>query len=132
MADNPLPTPPPSPNPGPRITPPLKGTGLTGSLKNPTTRLPIRTGSGGKIVVMLSSVAKPPPAGTQQLPSIVLPNQRLPRQRLFRLPRPCRLLLLRSPRPPPPNLRRPRTRLHPCRRSRSRPLRNWRRRPGRN
>ena len=67
MADNPPHTPPPSPNPAPRPTPPMKGTGLTGSLKNPTQRLPIRTAGGGKIVVMLSSVAKPPPANTQQL-----------------------------------------------------------------
>jgi hypothetical protein len=40
---------------------------MTGRLKSPTTQLPIKKGGAGKIVVMLSSVAKPPPAGTQAL-----------------------------------------------------------------
>jgi predicted nuclease with TOPRIM domain len=66
MADNPPAT--PAPNPGPRPT--LPGTGLTGRLKNPTTQLPVKRGGAGKIVVMLSSVAKPPPAVTQALPPV--------------------------------------------------------------
>ena len=57
MADNQPPTPPP--NSG--LKPTLPHTGMTG-------RLPFvkKTGTGGKIVVMLSSVAKPPPAGSTQ------------------------------------------------------------------
>jgi predicted nuclease with TOPRIM domain len=66
MADNPPAT--PAPNPGPRPT--LPGTSSTGRLKNPTTQLPVKRGGAGKIVVMLSSVAKPPPAVTQALPQV--------------------------------------------------------------
>jgi hypothetical protein len=40
---------------------------MTGRLKSPTTHLPIKKGGAGKIVVMLSSVAKPASAGTQLL-----------------------------------------------------------------
>jgi len=43
---------------------------MTGRLKSPTTQLPIKKGGAGKIVVMLSSVAKPAPAGTQALPQV--------------------------------------------------------------
>jgi hypothetical protein len=60
MADNP-----PASQGGPR--PPLPSSGTTGRLKSPTTQLPIKKGGAGKIVVMLSSVAKPPPAVTQSL-----------------------------------------------------------------
>jgi hypothetical protein len=69
MADNPPAT--PAPNSGPRPT--LPGSGTTGRLKNPTTQLPVKRGGAGKIVVMLSSVAKPPPAGTQALPRVATP-----------------------------------------------------------
>jgi len=57
MADNPS-----SPNSGSQ--PPLPSSGTTGRLKAPTTQLPIKKGGPGKIVVMLSSVAKPPPVAT--------------------------------------------------------------------
>jgi hypothetical protein len=40
---------------------------MTGRLKSPTTQLPVKKGGAGKIVVMLSSVAKPAPAVTQAL-----------------------------------------------------------------
>jgi len=50
--------------------PPLPSSGRTGKLPSPTTHLPIKKGGAGKIVVMLSSVAKPPPAGTQALPQV--------------------------------------------------------------
>ena len=76
MADNPPPTPTPAPNPGPRPT--LPG-GATGRLKNPTTQLPaVKKAGAGKIVVMLSSVAKPPPAGTQALPRVAPPAAPVP------------------------------------------------------
>jgi predicted nucleic acid-binding Zn-ribbon protein len=48
----------------------LPSSGRTGKLPSPTTHLPIRKGGAGKIVVMLSSVAKPPPPVTQPLPSV--------------------------------------------------------------
>jgi hypothetical protein len=62
MADNPPPDKSSS-------LPPLPSSGRTGKLPSPTTQLPkSREKSGaGKIVVMLSSVAKPPPATTQAL-----------------------------------------------------------------
>ena len=60
MADNP-----PAPESGP--LPPLPSSGTTGRLPSPTTHLPVKKGGAGKIVVMLSSVAKPPPAGAQGL-----------------------------------------------------------------
>lgn len=72
MADNP-----PAPNTGPR--PSLPGNSTTGRLKNPTTQLPNRKGGAGKIVVMLSSVAKPPPGGTQALPTVVPPSGAVPK-----------------------------------------------------
>jgi hypothetical protein len=50
--------------------PPLPSSGMTGRLANPTTHLPVKKGGPGKIVVMLSSVAKAAPAGTQALPSV--------------------------------------------------------------
>jgi len=64
MADNP---PPASPS-GP--LPPLPSSGTTGRPKSPTTQLPLKKGGVGKIVVMLSSVAKQPPAGTQSIPRV--------------------------------------------------------------
>jgi hypothetical protein len=64
MADNP----PPVPNSGSQ--PPLPSSGMTGRLSSPTTHLPIKKGGAGKIVVMLSSVAKPPPAVTQALSKV--------------------------------------------------------------
>jgi hypothetical protein len=57
---------PPTPKSGP--LPPLPSSGMTGRLKSPTTQLPIKKGGAGKIVVMLSSVAKAAPAVTQALP----------------------------------------------------------------
>jgi hypothetical protein len=54
--------------------PPLPSSGMTGRLKSPTTHLPVKKGGAGKIVVMLSSVAKPAPAGTQVLPKIPAPS----------------------------------------------------------
>ena len=60
MADNP-----PTPKSGP--LPPLPSSGTTGRLPSPTTHLPLKKGGAGKIVVMLSSVAKPPPAGAEGL-----------------------------------------------------------------
>jgi len=63
MADN---TPDPKGGPLPK----LPSSGTTGKLPSPTTQLPIKKGGAGKIVVMLSSVAKPPPAGTQTLPEV--------------------------------------------------------------
>src|ERR1700683_4722661 len=64
MADNP----PPSSQSG--SLPPLPSSGMTGRLKSPTTQLPNKKGGAGKIVVMLSSVAKTAPAATQTLPLI--------------------------------------------------------------
>jgi hypothetical protein len=72
MADNP-----PAPNPG--SLPPLPASGLTGRLKSPTTHLPVKKGGAGKIVVMLSSVAKPPPANTQALPKVSAPSEASPK-----------------------------------------------------
>ena len=65
MADNP-------PNPSGPI-PPLPSSGRTGRLPSPTTQLPARKAGIGKIVVMLSSVAKsaPAPTATQGLPGAV-------------------------------------------------------------
>jgi hypothetical protein len=64
MADNPSPK-------KPGFLPPLPSSGTTGKLKSPTTQLPGKKLSGaGKIVVMLSSVAKPAPATTQSLLSV--------------------------------------------------------------
>jgi len=74
MADNLTPNTPPSKS---DAQPPLPSSGTTGRLTSPTTQLPaIRKGKPGKIVVMLSSVAKPPPpAGTQSLPKMaILPS----------------------------------------------------------
>ncbi len=65
MADNPPPARPSGP------LPPLPSSGMTGRLPSPTTQLPSKKGGTGKIVVMLSSVAKPAPAGTQALPPVV-------------------------------------------------------------
>ena len=71
MADNP-----PAPNAGPN--PPMPSTGLTGRLKAPPAHLPVKKGGAGKIVVMLSSVAKPPPVNTQALPRVApAPDQSL-------------------------------------------------------
>ena len=50
--------------------PPLPASSATGRVPSLTTHLPMRKGGAGKIVVMLSSVAKPPPAGTQTLPPV--------------------------------------------------------------
>ncbi len=47
--------------------PRLPSSGTTGRLPSTTTHLPVSKRGAGKIVVMLSSVAKPPPAGTQAL-----------------------------------------------------------------
>jgi len=66
MADNP-------PESKSDSQPPLPSSGVTGHLKSPTTQLPIKKGGPGKVVVMLSSVAKPPPAGTQALPPMPSP-----------------------------------------------------------
>jgi predicted nuclease with TOPRIM domain len=60
MADNP-----PTPKSGP--LPPLPSSGMTGRLP-PTTQLPVKRGGPGKIVVMLSSVAKPPTQSQSLLP----------------------------------------------------------------
>jgi hypothetical protein len=73
MADNP-------PQPPPKANPPLPSSGMTGRLKSPTTQLPfkkVEKGGAGKIVVMLSSVAKPPPATTQSI-SMVAPPLKAP------------------------------------------------------
>jgi len=51
----------------------LPSSGTTGRLKAPTTQLPNKKGGAGKIVVMLSSVAKPPPAVTQAIPMVAPP-----------------------------------------------------------
>jgi len=59
MADNPLP---PASGPMPRLP-----SSRTGRLLSSTTHLPMRKGGAGKIVVMLSSVAKSPPAGAEGL-----------------------------------------------------------------
>jgi hypothetical protein len=67
MADNP-----PAPKRDP--LPPLPSSGTTGRLPSPTTHLPVKKGGPGKIVVMLSSVAKPPPAGTQAIPMVAAPK----------------------------------------------------------
>jgi hypothetical protein len=53
--------------------PPLPSSGMTGRLRSPTTPLPNKKGGAGKIVVMLSSVAKPAPAATQTLPPVPQP-----------------------------------------------------------
>jgi hypothetical protein len=66
MPDNPHPTKSGS-------LPPLPSSGMTGKLPSPTTQLPVRRGGAGKIVVMLSSVAKAPPGGVQALPRIPAP-----------------------------------------------------------
>jgi hypothetical protein len=66
MPDN---TPPPKSD----SLPPLPSSGMTGRLPSPTTHLPVKKGGPGKIVVMLSSVAKPPPAVTQALSQIAPP-----------------------------------------------------------
>ena len=66
MADNP-----PESQSGPM--PKLPSSGATGRLKSPTAQLPLKKGGTGKVIVMLSSVAKPPPAGTQQLPAATSP-----------------------------------------------------------
>ncbi len=50
--------------------PKLPSSGATGRLRSPTTQLPLKRSGPGKVVVMLSSVAKPPPAGTQALPAV--------------------------------------------------------------
>jgi hypothetical protein len=63
MADN-------LPKPTTGSLPPLPSSGMTGRLSNPTTHLPVKKGGPGKIVVMLSSVAKPAPAGTQALAKV--------------------------------------------------------------
>ncbi|HEX4140825.1 MAG TPA: hypothetical protein VHY09_10795, partial [Candidatus Methylacidiphilales bacterium] len=53
MADN-------APEPPRKAQPPLPSSGTTGRLKAPTTKLPpAQVGATGKVVVMLSSVAKP-------------------------------------------------------------------------
>ena len=65
MADNTTPPTPPSKS---GAQPPLPSSGTTGRLPSATTHLPVKKGGAGKIVVMLSSVAKPPPAVTQALP----------------------------------------------------------------
>jgi peptidoglycan hydrolase CwlO-like protein len=63
MADN--------PEQPPKATPPLPSSGMTGRVKVPTTKLPpVQGAGGGKVVVMLSSVAKAPPVSTQQLPAV--------------------------------------------------------------
>jgi predicted nucleic acid-binding Zn-ribbon protein len=65
MADNPQP---------PKANPPLPSSGMTGRIKAPTTKLPpIQAGRAGKVVVMLSSVAKLPPVSTQRLPVVSSP-----------------------------------------------------------
>ena len=64
MPDNPRPTP-----PGGSL-PPLPSSGMTGRIKSPTTQLPVKKGGAGKIVVMLSSVAKTAPANTQPLTGV--------------------------------------------------------------
>jgi hypothetical protein len=65
MADNT-----PQPKSGPM--PPLPSSGMTRPLPSTTTQLPaIKKGSAGKIVVMLSSVAKSAPGPTQALPGVV-------------------------------------------------------------
>ena len=59
--------------------PPLPSSGMEGRAKAPTTLLPpVKKPGPGKIVVMLSSVAKPPPAGTQSLPSVTPPDTSAP------------------------------------------------------
>ncbi|MCE0522375.1 MAG: hypothetical protein LV480_05635 [Methylacidiphilales bacterium] len=55
MADN------PPPDPKSDSQPPLPSSGTTGRMPSPATHLPVKKGGAGKIVVMLSSVAKPPP-----------------------------------------------------------------------
>ena len=51
----------------------MPSSGTTGRLKAPATQLPNKKGGPGKIVVMLSSVAKPPPAVTQAIPMVAPP-----------------------------------------------------------
>jgi hypothetical protein len=72
MADN-LPVPMGGP------VPPLPSSSATGRVPSLTTHLPTKKGGAGKIVVMLSSVAKAPPAGTQSLlsPPISRPPPKL-------------------------------------------------------
>jgi predicted nucleic acid-binding Zn-ribbon protein len=67
MADN-------SSDPSKKAQPPLPSSGMTGRLKSPTTKLPPpQAGSTGKVVVMLSSVAKP--TNSQKiLPPPVIPG----------------------------------------------------------
>lgn len=71
MADNI----PPAPNTGP--LPRLPASSATGRLSQ-TTRVPIKKAGAGKIVVMLSSVAKPPPVNTQALPRVASPSDPSP------------------------------------------------------
>ena len=68
MADNPQ-------EPPKKVQPPLPSSGTTGRLKAPTTKLPppAQVGATGKVVVMLSSVAKP--TNSQKiLPPPVIPG----------------------------------------------------------
>jgi hypothetical protein len=67
MADN-------APEPPKKVQPPLPSSGTTGRLKAPTTKLPpMQAGATGKVVVMLSSVAKP--TNSQKiLPPPVIPG----------------------------------------------------------
>jgi hypothetical protein len=68
MADN-LP---PTPKGGPM--PPLPSSGTTGRLPSPTTHLPVKKGGLGKFVVMLSSVAKPPPDDSEPFEGLLEPS----------------------------------------------------------
>jgi len=65
MADN-------SPTPKSGPLPPLPSSGTTGRLPSPPTHLPVKKGGAGKIVVMLSSVAKPAPEDAEGLETSLL------------------------------------------------------------